>query len=162
MKQLLAITFLFLTFGLSAQTAEDFDKAGRQILRMVTDSVNLNGVQWITIKQYFEIIDKQPFTINQKALAKQKLNETFDGDLAKMKTELAELRESYAGEREDGATFEYTKTEYEPLMNSKDTYAVKTTYLYRSGKTETPISFDYELAWLDNTFLLISKIREVY
>lgn len=161
MKKLLTLVIaVFAFYNTDAQTQEDFDAAGNKILHMVTDSVITVQVPFIRKKEYFDVIDRQTFSNHQKAVLKQKLNTSFDGDLKVMMNKLEGLRESYEIERQQGASFEYYETLYEPMDNSIDTYAVRTTYIYRSGKVQNLVSFEYELAWLGNRFALISEIKE--
>jgi len=158
-----AFVFCLAGFGFShAQTQEDFDDAGKRILSMVTDSAVTQIVHYIRKPQYFELVDRQPISDYQKTLLKEKLNDDYSKDHSVMENALAGLRASYAIERKEGATFEYYETLNEPLRNSTDTYAVKTNYIYRNGKVQTIVSFEYELAWLGDHFALISEIRESF
>lgn len=156
---LLLIALTTLTYAY-AQTQEDFDNAGRKVLSMVTDSVPAQILPFIRRDEYFSVIDKQPISDNQKSIIKQKLNVDLTDQHSVMQNGLKGLRESYEIEREEGATFEYYETLYELMDNSVDTYSVKTTYLYKNGKTQTLVSFIYQVAWLGNRFALISDIKE--
>lgn len=156
---LLLIALTTLTYSY-AQTQEDFDNAGRKVLSMVTDSVPAQILPFIRRDEYFSVIDKQPISDNQKSIIKQKLNVDLTDQHSVMQNGLKGLRESYEIEREEGATFEYYETLYELMDNSVDTYSVKTTYLYKNGKTQTLVSFIYQVAWLGNRFALISDIKE--
>lgn len=143
-----------------AQTQEDFDKMGQTVLSMVTDSLPAQILPFIRRDEYFGVIDKQPISDNQKSMIKQKLNVNLTDQHTVMQNSLAGLRDSYEMERKEGATFEYHETIYELMDRSVDTYTVKTTYLYKSGKTQTLVSFIYDVAWLGNRFALIGEIKE--
>lgn len=145
---------------MQAQTQEDFDDAGQKVLHMVTDKYLKEQLPWIRKNEYFNLIDKQPLSDYQKTVLKQKLNDSYTADINTMENKFHGLRESYVVEREEGATFEYYETIYEQMDNSVDTYAVRTTYLYKNGKVQNLVSFEYEIAWLGSRFVLISEIKE--
>ena len=161
MKKLFTLALVLFGLQLSfAQTQEDFDDAGKRLLHMITDSVIVDEVPWIRKREYFEVIDKQPISDYQKTVLKEKLNANFGRDINTMMNKFQGLRDSYELERKEGATFEYYETIYELMDNSVDTYAVKTTYIYRNGKVQTLVSFEYELAWIEDHFSLISEVKE--
>ncbi len=160
MKYILLIIALTTLSAAQAQSQEDFDAAGRKILSMVTDSVPAISIPFIRRNEYFEVIDRQPISDNQKSIIKQKLNVELTDQHTVMENGLKGLRETYERERAEGATFEYQETIYELMTRSVDTYSVKTSYLYTNGKTQTLVSFTYDLAWLGNRFALISPIKE--
>ena len=160
MKYILLFISLISITNAKAQTQEDFDDAGHKIMSMVTDSLPNEILPFIRRSEYFEVIDRQPISQNQKSILKQKLNLEHGNQHETMQNSLEGLRESYAIEREEGATFEYQETIHELMDSSVDTYNVKTTYLYKNGKVQTLVSFIYDLAWLGNRFALISEIKE--
>ncbi|AEV31910.1 hypothetical protein [Owenweeksia hongkongensis] len=160
MKYLFLLITLFTINVAHAQTQEDFDEMGRKVLSMVTDSVPAQTLQFIRRSEYFEVIDKQPISDNQKSILKQKLNVNLSDQHSVVQNSLTGLRETYEVERKEGATFEYHETIYELMDRSVDTYTAKTTYLYKSGKTQTLVSFIYDVAWLGNRFVLIGEIKE--
>ena len=160
MKYILFIIALATMSSAHGQSQEDFDAAGRKILSMVTDSIPSQSIPFIRRNEYFKVIDKQPISDNQKSILKQKLNLELTDQHTIMQNDLTGLRETYERERAEGATFEYDETIYELMNRSVDTYSVKTTYMYKNGKTQTLVSFTYDLAWLGNRFALISSIKE--
>ena len=160
MKYLLLFITLLTINATHAQTQEDFDEMGHKVLSMVTDSVPAQVLPFIRRNEYFEVVDKQPISDNQKSILKQKLNIDLTDQHTVMQNSLEGLRETYAIEREEGATFEYHETIHELMDRSVDTYTVKTTYLYKNGKTQTLVSFIYDVAWLGNRFVLIGEIKE--
>lgn len=149
-------------FNISAQTEEDFNDYGVILFRQMTDTSQTEFVDFIRTREYHEIIDRQPINDNQKSLAKHKINEAYNQMYVDFQRSIQENVENYAYEIRDGATFEYLETRYEPLDGSKDTYAMKTNFIYRNKKVQTQVSFIYEVAWLDaeRGFVFISALKE--
>ncbi len=152
------------TLNISAQTEEDFNDYGVILFRQMTDSTQTEFVDFIRTREYHEIIDRQPMNDNQKSLAKHKINEAYNQMYVDYQRSIQEMVENYNFEILDGATFEYLETRHEPLDNSKDTYAMKTNFIYRNDRVQTQVSFIYDVAWLDKErgFVLISPLKEVF
>lgn len=147
---------------LLAQTEEDFNDYGLILFNQVTDTAHDKFVDFIRIREYHEIIDRQQASDNQKDLMKHKVNEDYNVMYVDFQESMGELIQNYLYEIADGSTFEYIETRHEPLEASKDTYAMKTNFLYKNGRMQTQVSFVYEVAWLDKErgFVLISGVKE--
>tara|TARA_R110000850_G_scaffold68457_8_gene152834 strand:+ start:87 stop:623 length:537 start_codon:yes stop_codon:yes gene_type:complete len=162
MKYFLTLSAILLSFGMFSQSDEDFNNYGVILFRQMTDSTQTEFVDFIRTREYHEIIDRQPMNENQKSLAKHKINESYNKMYVDYQRSIQELVENYSFEILDGATFEYLETRYEALDGSKDTYAMKTNFIYRNKKVQTQVSFVFDVAWLDKErgFVLISPIKE--
>lgn len=162
MKYIPILFSMLLSFGVFSQSQEDFNNYGVILFRQMTDSTQTEFVDFIRTKEYHEIIDRQPLNDNQKSLAKHKINESYNKMYVDYQRSIQEMVENYSFEILDGAKFEYLETRYEALDGSKDTYAVKTNYIYRNKKVQTQVSFVYDVAWLDKErgFVLISPLKE--
>lgn len=158
------IFFLFLLAGstLCAQSDEDFQKFGTKVFSLVTDSMASNTVDFIQWREYHEFIDRQPLSPNQKSVMKQKVNDIYQQLYQDWTLSVKVLREDYAMEREDGATFEYLTTRNEPLEGTEHAYHMQTTMMYRHGKVQTRVNFNYDAAWLTDRqeLVMISELSE--
>lgn len=151
-----------LSLGLLGQSEEDFNNYGNILFRQMTDTSQIEYVDYIRTREYHEVIDRQPMNENQKSLTKQKINDSYNEMYVLYQKSIVSMVENYRYEILDGASFEYLETRYEPLEGSKDTYAMKTNFVYRSGKVQTQVSFVYDVAWLDKDrgFVFISPLKE--
>lgn len=163
LKRALFLLTIFLTVQLSAQSEEDFDKFGQMLFRQMTDTSYAGQLtDFIRIREYEEIIDRQEAPIKQKEIMKIKVNESYNGMYLDWQNSMQELASDYLYEINDGSTFEYLETRHEPLDQSEDTYAMKTNFIYRNGRVQNQVSFTYDVAWLDRErgFVLISAVEE--
>lgn len=162
MRYLLIISTMLLSFGAISQSEEDFNNYGVILFRQMTDSTQTEFVDFIRTREYHEIIDRQPLNDNQKSLAKHRINEDYNKMYVDYQRSIQEMVENYHYEIMDGAQFEYLETRFEQLDGSKDTYAMKTNFIYRNKKVQTQVSFIYDVAWLDKErgFVLISPLKE--
>ncbi len=161
MKKLVLLLGLIST-SLSGQTDEDLQNFGRYVFLQVTDSVPQNYVRFIQMMEYHQLIQTQPVTPNQKSVMKHRINETYDQLYKDWEGSMRVLREDYDIEREDGATFEYMTSRKELMEGAHNVYSMQTTFMYRNGKVQTRVSFNYDAAWLEEfqTFVMISEVSE--
>lgn len=161
MKHLFALVFIISFFStLKGQSQEDFDEFGKLVMHYVTDSTPERAVQYIRIHHYQWLIYTQPISEQQKEILWKKTEHDYSKIYAADQNSIEGLMDTYAIEREDGATFEYFETLYEPLEGSNYTYDMKTSFIYRNGKVQTVVSFVYQAAWIQDRFVLMSDIKE--
>ncbi len=162
LKQTSLFLSLFFTTILGAQTQEDFDKYGKILLDQMTDYEHTQQVDFIRIREYHEIVERQDLSPNQRSAMKHQVNSTYNDLYTSFQQSMLEIAENYRLDLAEGATFEYDQTRHEPLEGSKDTYAVVTSFMYRNKKVQTMVSFIYDVAWLDaeRGFVIISPVKE--
>ncbi len=159
MKKILLLILFTPLLG-QAQSKEDFENFGETLYRFITDTSQTAVVQYIRDKEYHALIDRQPLSPNQKSEAKLHINATFGEKYRRYQESVMNLQDAYRQELLDGASFEYLNTHYEALNNSRDTYAVQTTFLYRNGRIQSRVRLNVDVAWLGDRMVVTSPVRE--
>ena len=162
LRQASLLLSLLISTVLLSQTQEDFDKYGKILLDQMTDLNHTEMVDFIRIREYHEIVDRQGLSPNQHSAMKHQVNSSYNDLYVSFQQSMQEIAENYRLDLSEGATFEYDQTRHELLEGSKDTYAMVTSFLYKNKKVQTMVSFIYDVAWLDaeRGFVIISPVKE--
>ncbi len=160
MKYITSLLLVLISIQLIAQTQADFDLIGSQVFETFTDSTTAHDLSLIKIREYNEVIDKQPWGDYQKDALKQQIDMEYTNMYARYQREMSVLAINYSLEVEDGAKFEYLKTEYEEKEGMRHFYYATTTFGYSHKKVQTRVRFNYEIAWLGQFFVLTTGVKE--
>lgn len=157
------LLFGLLVFGsltARAQSDEDFENFGKTLLKEISDTNKFIHTRFIRIREYHRLIEEQPWSNNQQSIAMHRVNDDYSEMYMNYQRSMTELKDSYSMDREEGATFEYLRTEKELQDGASKIYTLRVNYLYRNGKVQTIVGLIMDTAWLGDEMVAISPVKE--
>lgn len=160
MKKLFFALALLLSQLSYSQTDEQIQEYGKTVYTEIIDTNRLTTVAFVRTRQYHELIDLQEASNSQKSVMKHRINETIQDLNREFNQSLEYLWEEYTRERQSGAEMSYLSTQWEPLDNTKYAYTIRVNFNYKSEKVDTEVGLIFDVAWLQDHFVILGKIQE--
>lgn len=156
---------LFLSFvpDLKSQSDYHFENYGKQLFTQLTDTAATQDPEFIRIRVYRQLIDKQDFSHARKSAMKTEMEGFYEDRYIAYIKSVRNIKSDYHKDAQSGAEYQYLSTSYEPAKGKMgDVFNVNTRFLYKSDEVQNLVSFKYQVAYLDNYLVLFSAIEEEF
>lgn len=165
MSRIFFAATLLLSFipELKAQSDYHFEDYGKQLFTQLTDTAATQDPEFIRIRVYRQLIDKQDFSDARKSAMKTEMEGFYEDRYIAYIKSVRNIKSDYFKDAQSGAKYQYISTSYEPAKGKLgDVFNVTTRFLYKSDEVQNLVSFKYQVAYLDNYLVLFSAIKEEF
>lgn len=147
----------------TAQSAEDFEQAGKNLFLHLTASEEGVFVPLLRVGQYRELIERQPWDEEKKLKRIHQIDQSYSILYVQWQEAVRKLQKDYASALRDGAELQYMRTHYFEGTGLSETYDVETSFIFRTANMQSEVVLKYQLGWVPEYGLhLMSAVEESF
>lgn len=154
---LLLIGILLSQLEATAQDEEALLKDfGQRLYGYLSDTDSNAVIDFILEDHYHELVDEQPWSANEKELAKGRFSQYYSGIFDDFTQSRMRLNSQYAAAREDGATFKYLLSYWEEHSKLEGAYRLTTVFLYEYDGLQNRVKVSVAVTIIDDMAIAVA------
>lgn len=147
---------------LAAQSDEAFRAFGQQLFKMITDTADRPRLEYIRIKTWHRLIDKQNWEYQREKAAHEEVEENYKAEYLQYHQLRQHLQESWEERQNSGASVEFLNFHYQASPDTNNHYRATLRGLYRKDSVQTLVTWTVPFYFTGQGFILTAAIEESF